>query len=42
VQPPDPVWPGARSRSPFGDEDEGIRRPRRRDPDYLFGEDPNY
>ncbi|GEP08610.1 penicillin-binding protein 1A [Methylobacterium gnaphalii] len=39
-------WPG-RSRygqtqpSPFGD-DEGYPRPRRRDPDYLFGDDPRY
>jgi len=33
-------WPGQTARSPFGDED--ARRPRRRDPDYLFGEDPGY
>ena len=38
-------WPG-RSQygqanpSPFGDE--GVHRPRRRDPDYLFGDDPRY
>ncbi|MCJ2080502.1 penicillin-binding protein 1A [Methylobacterium sp. J-090] len=37
---PDPVWPGTQ-RSPFGD-DEVYARPRRRDPDYLFGEDPRY
>ncbi|MBK3422468.1 penicillin-binding transpeptidase domain-containing protein, partial [Methylobacterium ajmalii] len=42
IQPPDPVWPGARSRSPFGDDDEYVRRPRRRDPDYPFGDDPTY
>lgn len=34
-------WPGQTSRSPFGD-DEAVRRPRRRDPDYLFGDDPGY
>jgi membrane carboxypeptidase/penicillin-binding protein len=33
-------WPGQTARSPFGDD--GVRRPRRRDPDYLFGEDPGY
>ncbi|WP_336486917.1 penicillin-binding protein 1A [Methylobacterium nigriterrae] len=33
-------WPGQTSRSPFG-EDEWPR-PRRRDPDYLFGDDPRY
>ncbi|MDP4003054.1 penicillin-binding protein 1A [Methylobacterium sp. NEAU K] len=33
-------WPGQTARSPFGDDD--TRRPRRRDPDYLFGEDPGY
>ena len=33
-------WPGQGARSPFGDE--GVRRPRRRDPDYLFGEDPGF
>ncbi|KQT15586.1 glycosyl transferase [Methylobacterium sp. Leaf399] len=33
-------WPGA-SRSPFG-EDDAYPRPRRRDPDYLFGDDPRY
>ncbi|MGV7033904.1 penicillin-binding protein 1A [Methylobacterium symbioticum] len=32
-------WPGTQ-RSPFGD-DEDVR-PRRRDPDYLFGDDPRY
>ena len=37
---PDPVWPGTQ-RSPFGD-DEVYARPRRRDPDYLFGEDSRY
>ncbi|TGE00728.1 penicillin-binding protein 1A [Methylobacterium nonmethylotrophicum] len=42
VQPPEPIWPGARSRSPFGDDDEYVRRPRRRDPDYPFGDDPTY
>lgn len=31
-------WPGAQ-RSPFGEE-EAYPRPRRRDPDYLFGGDP--
>ncbi|GJE36653.1 penicillin-binding protein 1A [Methylobacterium persicinum] len=34
-------WPGQTNRSPFG-EDEAVRRPRRRDPDYLFGDDPGY
>ena len=33
-------WPGAQ-RSPFG-EDEAYPRPRRRDPDYLFGNDTRY
>ena len=33
-------WPGDTARSPFGDD--GVRRPRRRDPDYLFGEDPGF
>ncbi|WP_375408733.1 penicillin-binding protein 1A [uncultured Methylobacterium sp.] len=33
-------WPGAQ-RSPFGEE-EAYPRPRRRDPDYLFGGDPRY
>ncbi|MEH3148171.1 MAG: transglycosylase domain-containing protein [Methylobacterium frigidaeris] len=42
VQPPDPVWPGSRARSPFGDDDDVWRRPRRRDPDYPFGDDPTY
>ncbi|GJD31679.1 Biosynthetic peptidoglycan transglycosylase [Methylobacterium adhaesivum] len=37
---PDPIWPGTQ-RSPFGD-DEAYARPRRRDPDYLFGDDPRY
>ncbi|NEU11204.1 glycosyl transferase [Methylobacterium sp. BTF04] len=32
-------WPGTQ-RSPFGDEEPP--RPRRRDPDYLFGEDSRY
>ena len=32
-------WPGTQ-RSPFGDDEEV--RPRRRDPDYLFGDDPRY
>ncbi len=32
-------WPGT-DRSPFGDDEE--LRPRRRDPDYLFGDDPRY
>ena len=40
-------WPG-RDRygqanpSPFDDEPETRQRPRRRDPDYLFGDDPRY
>ncbi|MBD8905061.1 hypothetical protein MBTS_23025, partial [Methylobacterium bullatum] len=34
-----PSWPGTQ-RSPFG-EDEPPRA-RRRDPDYLFGDDPRY
>lgn len=34
-------WPGQTNRSPFGDDD-APRRPRRRDPDYLFGDDPGY
>ncbi|ACL60686.1 penicillin-binding protein 1A [Methylobacterium nodulans] len=42
VPAPEPVWPGRSARSPFGDDDDGFRRPRRRDPDYLFGEDPTY
>ncbi|MEG9524986.1 MAG: transglycosylase domain-containing protein [Hyphomicrobiales bacterium] len=33
-------WPGQTTRTPFGDDE--VRRPRRRDPDYLFGEDPGY
>ena len=33
-------WPGQTARTPFGDDE--VRRPRRRDPDYLFGEDPGY
>ncbi|WP_430913766.1 penicillin-binding protein 1A [Methylobacterium sp. sgz302541] len=33
-------WPGT-TRSPFGD-DEPAARPRRRDPDYLFGDEPRY
>ncbi|KAB1072041.1 penicillin-binding protein 1A [Methylobacterium planeticum] len=33
-------WPGQTSRSPFGDDE--WPRPRRRDPDYLFGDDPRY
>lgn len=33
-------WPGTQ-RSPFGEE-EVYPRPRRRDPDYLFGDDPRY
>ncbi|TXN21267.1 glycosyl transferase, partial [Methylobacterium sp. WL93] len=33
------LWPGQTARSPFGDDDA---RPRRRDPDYLFGDDPRY
>lgn len=31
-------WPGQTARSPFGDD----ARPRRRDPDYFFGDDPRY
>ncbi|MFE1601696.1 penicillin-binding protein 1A [Methylobacterium sp. ID0610] len=42
VPAPEPLWPGRSARSPFGDDDDVYRRPRRRDPDYLFGEDPNY
>ena len=34
-------WPGQTNRSPFGDDD-APRRPRRRDPDYLFGDDPGF
>lgn len=34
-------WPGQTNRSPFGDDD-APRRPRRRDPDYLFGDNPGY
>ncbi len=33
-------WPGQTSRSPFGDDPPP--RPRRRDPDYLFGDGPGY
>ncbi|MDP4022512.1 transglycosylase domain-containing protein [Methylobacterium sp. NEAU 140] len=40
-QDPYQPWPGQAARSPFGDEDLG-RQPRRRDPDYLFGDDPGY
>ncbi|WP_375462511.1 penicillin-binding protein 1A [uncultured Methylobacterium sp.] len=32
-------WPGRTARSPFGDDED---RPRRRDPDYLFGDDSRY
>ncbi|WP_449410806.1 penicillin-binding protein 1A [Methylobacterium komagatae] len=41
--PEDPYrpWPGQTNRSPFG-EDDAPRRPRRRDPDYLFGDDPGF
>jgi penicillin-binding protein 1A len=39
-QDPYSPWPGQAGRSPYGDE--GVRRPRRRDPDYLFGEDPGF
>lgn len=35
-------WPGQTARSPFGDDGLGRARPRRRDPDYLFGDDPGY
>ncbi|GJD98546.1 penicillin-binding protein 1A [Methylobacterium isbiliense] len=43
VPAPEPLWPGrGAARSPFGDDEEGVRRPRRRDPDYFFGEDPTY
>ncbi|GJD48795.1 Biosynthetic peptidoglycan transglycosylase [Methylobacterium crusticola] len=41
VPAPEPIWPGPRARSPFGDDDFD-RRPRRRDPDYPFGRDPTY
>jgi membrane carboxypeptidase/penicillin-binding protein len=34
-------WPGQTNRSPFGDDDPPAR-PRRRDPDYLFGDGPGY
>ncbi|MEA1833747.1 transglycosylase domain-containing protein [Methylobacterium durans] len=34
------AWPGQTNRSPFGDEE--WPRPRRRDPDWLFGDDPRY
>ncbi|MCJ2034492.1 penicillin-binding protein 1A [Methylobacterium sp. J-068] len=34
-------WPGTQ-RSPFGDDEEVRPRPRRRDPDYLFGDDPRF
>lgn len=40
-QDPYKPWPGQTNRSPFGGDDDA-RRPRRRDPDYLFGEDPGY
>ena len=36
---PSRAWPGT-DRSPFGED--AYERPRRRDPDYLFGDDPNY
>jgi len=39
-QDPYRPWPGQAARSPFGDD--GARRPRRRDPDYLFGEDSGF
>ncbi|MCJ2085625.1 transglycosylase domain-containing protein [Methylobacterium sp. E-005] len=39
-QDPYRPWPGQTARSPFGDD--GVRRPRRRDPDYLFGEDSGF
>ncbi|QGY02901.1 glycosyl transferase [Methylobacterium mesophilicum SR1.6/6] len=39
-QDPYSPWPGQAGRSPYGDD--GVRRPRRRDPDYLFGEDPGF
>ncbi|WP_267354882.1 MULTISPECIES: transglycosylase domain-containing protein [unclassified Methylobacterium] len=39
-QDPYRPWPGQAARSPFGDD--GVRRPRRRDPDYLFGEDSGF
>ncbi|GJD35306.1 penicillin-binding protein 1A [Methylobacterium aerolatum] len=34
-------WPGQTGRSPFGDDD-APPRPRRRDPDYLFGDGLSY
>lgn len=34
-------WPGTQ-RSPFGDDEEIRPRPRRRDPDYLFGDEPRF
>ena len=40
-QDPYRPWPGQTARSPFGDDDLGRPR-RRRDPDYLFGDDPAY
>ncbi|MCJ2073550.1 transglycosylase domain-containing protein [Methylobacterium sp. J-030] len=39
-QDPYRPWPGQSARSPFGDD--GVRRPRRRDPDYLFGEESGF
>ncbi|MCJ2138154.1 transglycosylase domain-containing protein [Methylobacterium sp. J-026] len=39
-QDPYRPWPGQSARSPFGDD--GARRPRRRDPDYLFGEESGF
>ncbi|MEL6063299.1 MULTISPECIES: penicillin-binding protein 1A [unclassified Methylobacterium] len=39
-QDPYRPWPGQAARSPFGDD--GVRRPRRRDPDYLFGEESGF
>ncbi|MCE4223540.1 glycosyl transferase [Methylobacterium sp. C25] len=40
-------WPGHNrygqaQPSPFGDDADSYPRPRRRDPDYLFGDDPRY
>ena len=34
-------WPGTQ-RSPFGDDEEVRPRQRRRDPDYLFGDEPRF